>query len=701
MNPDRAHNPKPFGPGTTPVPPRRPLALVQREREPGDDDPVVKPLEWGLIRRLFGYMGRFAAKRNALIVLTLLRSAQLPALVWLASRIIAGPIANHEPRWVFWGVAAYLALAVVTDGMFHFRQRFALELGEAVVGLLRSELFAHLQRMPMAFFNRVKFGRIISRVTSDVETIRTAVQDVFFVGIVQLGQMLFAAAVMLWVDRVLFLVVLCMAPVLALINHHFRGKLSRDSRAAQESFSRVTATLAESVGGIRVTQGFVRQDLNAGLFRNLLADHSRYNIALARTSAVLVPLLELNSQFFVSILLVLGGWQVLQGQADAGVLIQFFLFAGQFFSPLQVLGNQYNQALVAMASAERVFRLLDTRPDWEDDPAAADLPDPRPRRGEVTSGKYQEDGYGAPSPPSSSSPPPPPPSPPPPSASATLPPPPPSPAPATALASPPASCHLPLDTCHFSSSAPFGAEVEFRHVFFGYDPAQLVLRDVSFVAKPGRMTALVGHTGSGKSSIINLVAKFYLPTAGEVLVDGREIRTITSASLHHQLGMVQQQNFLFSGTVLDNIRLGRPGATDAEVRDAVERLGCADMFDAMPGGLPATVGERGGGLSSGQRQLVCFARAMLADPRIIILDEATSAIDAVTEARLQSALAVLLRGRTSFVVAHRLSTIREADLVLVLDAGRVVERGAHEDLLRQNGEYARLHRRFMRGGGNA
>ncbi|WP_334319355.1 ABC transporter ATP-binding protein/permease [Termitidicoccus mucosus] len=671
MNPDQAPNPKPFGPGTTPVPPRRPLALVHREREPEDDDPVIKPLEWGLIRRLFGYMGRFAAKRNALIALTLLRSAQLPALVWLASRIIAGPIANHEPRWVLWGVVSYLALAVVTDGMFHFRQRFALELGESVVGLLRSELFAHLQRMPMAFFNRVKFGRIISRVTSDVETIRTAVQDVFFVGIVQLGQMLFAAAVMLWVDWVLFLVVLCMAPVLALINHHFRGKLSRDSRAAQESFSRVTATLAESVGGIRVTQGFVRQDLNAGLFRNLLADHSRYNIALARTSAVLVPLLELNSQFFVSILLVLGGWQVLQGQVDVGVLIQFFLFAGQFFSPLQVLGNQYNQALVAMASAERVFRLLDAKPDWEDDPAAADLPDPRPRRGEVTSGKYQEDEYESPPP--------------------------------AAARPPPASssCHLPLDTSHFSTSAPFGAEVEFRHVSFGYDPAHLVLRDVSFVAKPGRMIALVGHTGSGKSSIINLVAKFYLPTGGEVLVDGREIRTITSASLHHQLGMVQQQNFLFSGTVLDNIRLGRPGATDAEVRDAVERLGCADMFDAMPGGLLATVGERGGGLSSGQRQLACFARAMLADPRIIILDEATSAIDAVTEARLQSALAVLLRGRTSFVVAHRLSTIREADLVLVLDAGRVVERGAHADLLYQNGEYARLHRRFMRGGGNA
>jgi ATP-binding cassette subfamily B protein len=209
------------------------------------------------------------------------------------------------------------------------------------------------------------------------------------------------------------------------------------------------------------------------------------------------------------------------------------------------------------------------------------------------------------------------------------------------------------------------------------------------------MVALVGHTGSGKSSIINLVSKFYLPTSGELLIDDHEVRMLTSHSLHRQMGMVQQQNFLFAGTVLENIRYGRPDASDVEVHEAARGLGCLDLLQALPQGLLTEVGERGGGLSVGQRQLVCFARALLADPRILILDEATSSIDAMTEARLQKALVALLRGRTSFVVAHRLSTIRNADLVLVLDQGSVVERGTHEELLSLEKHYAALYRQFV------
>jgi ATP-binding cassette subfamily B protein len=640
------------------------FGLVRRPRDPDEDEEQFKPLEWGLIRRLFTYAAPVKGKLTALSILSVVRSAQLPAFAWLMALIIKGPISRGDMSGVLWGLAGYALLAISTDGLFHFRQRYALEIGETVVNGLRADIFARTQRQPMSFFHRVKIGRVIGRVTSDVESVRLGIQDVLFVSVIQFGQMMFTAVVMLRCDWQLFLVVLAMAPVLWIINRHFRVKLSYYSRAASESFSRVTATLAESVNGIRVTQGFVRQETNAGLFRGLLADHSRYNIALARTSAILTPLLELNSQFFVAILLLFGGWRVFHHAMEIGDLITFFLLANQFFAPIAIIGNQYNQAAIAMAGAERVFRLIDTKPDWEDAPDARDLPDPRigqsarVGKDQGPGAKYQENG--APAAPDDLEP-----------------------------------GHLSPVTSPVAETAGVGVRVEFKNVSFGYDASRLVLHDVNFTAEPGQNIALVGHTGSGKSSIINLVAKFYLPSAGELRIDGREIRTLTSRSLHRQMGMVQQQNFLFSGSVFDNIRLGRPEASEAEVREAAAQLDCLDILEALPRGLHTEVGERGANLSVGQRQLVCFTRAMLADPRLVILDEATSSIDALTEARLQEALVRLLRGRTSFIVAHRLSTIRHADLVLVLDRGRVIERGTHAQLLAHGGHYAALYRQFV------
>ncbi len=222
-----------------------------------------------------------------------------------------------------------------------------------------------------------------------------------------------------------------------------------------------------------------------------------------------------------------------------------------------------------------------------------------------------------------------------------------------------------------------------------------MLHDVSFVAEPGQMVALVGHTGGGKSSIMNLLIKFYRPTSGCVRIDGHDLADITGASLRQHFGMVLQQNCLFSGSLLDNIRLGRRTADAYQVRQILKQLGCSEMFEALPDGLQTEVGERGGNLSLGQRQLVCFARALLADPAVLFLDEATSSVDPTTEACLQAALCVLLSGRTSFVVAHRLSTIRHADQVLVLDHGRIVERGAHDQLMSHGGAYARLYQRYQ------
>ncbi|MEZ5275406.1 MAG: ABC transporter ATP-binding protein [Opitutaceae bacterium] len=592
------------------------LSLTQVRR---DDHQEVdqRPLDFGLIRRMFGYTKPYAWKRNALVVLTLTRSFQLPLLAWAVGAAISGPIASRQPDLLTSAVLAYGLLAFSTDFIFHFRQRYALEMGEAVMHDLRNELFAHLQRLPMSFYNTTRLGRIISRMTSDIETIRVAVQDVLFVTLVQIGQMFVSAALMLYYDWVLFTVILCMAPILWLLNRYFRRRLSRSTREVQESFSRVTSAIAESVSGIRVTQGFVRQATNLGIFRGLIVNHSRNNMDVARMSAKLNPLLELNSQFFIAVLLLLGGYRALQPGTgtEIGDLIQFFFLANLFFSPVQSLGNQFNQAMTAMAGAERVFRLLDLKPEWEDDPAAIAIEDIR-------------------------------------------------------------------------------GEIEFRDVNFGYKTDRPVLHHVSFLAEAGQTIALVGHTGSGKSSIINLISKFYLPTGGEILIDGREIRTITSESLHRLMGTVQQQNFLFTGTLMENIRFGRPEATDDEVIEAVRSLDCLDLIAVLPQGFGTVVGERGSGISAGQRQLVCFARAMLANPRILILDEATSSIDTVTEARLQAALDRLLTGRTSFVVAHRLSTIRNADQVLVLDQGNLVERGTHDELIKKGGIYAGLYAQF-------
>ena len=593
-------------------------------------------LDWRILRRILTHTRPYAAKRNTIFALTVARAIQKPAMAWAIAAVINGPITGGDYSGAVWGAAGFFALALVTELTFHFRQRLQLELGEAVVHDLRNDVFRQLQRMPLSYFNKTKLGRILGRVITDIESVRRGVQNIFFFSLMLFGQMAGAAALMLYYNWALFCVLLAVGPLVWLTNRHFHPRLSRHSRAAAESQSRLTGSVAETVKGMRVIQGYARQRESDDRYGRLIDRHSDNNVGLANESSLYLPLLDLHSQVFLAALLVVGGYGALHGFAgmEIGSLIAFFFLPSLFFQSLQHLGNLYTQAITSMAGAERVFQLLDLKPDWTDAPGAVDLPDPRTARSPVRA----------------------------PSGSAAV--------------------------------GRAGARVEFRDISFEYEPGRRVLNDLSFTAAPGETVALVGHTGSGKTTIVNLIAKFYLPTSGEILIDGQEIRTLRGESLRGQMGIVLQTNFLFTGTVMENIRLGRPEATDAEVRAAAASLDCLDLLESLPQGFATEVGERGTSLSLGQRQLICFTRALLANPRILILDEATSSVDTITESRLQHALDRLLATRTSFVVAHRLSTIRRADQILVLDQGCIVERGPHLQLLARRGAYHALYRQF-------
>lgn len=603
------------------VPPVSGVAgIVQREtiddlrRQRGEaEERAQAPLSFALIRRLLRFTRAYRRKMIGLFITVALRGIQLPVLAWGVGAIINGPVARGDADQLAWAVAAFAAFALFTEFTFRYRIQWALEIGEAVIHDLRLAMFRHWLGLTMGYFNRQPVGRLISRLTGDAENVRVGVQNVLFVSLVSIGQMAGCAVLMAVEDWRLFLLVLGIAPIVWGMNLYFRRRLSQAYRRQSDSFSRITATMAESVSGIRVTQSFGRERINADHFRDLVEDHARYNYTAARLGGTFLPLLELNGQLFMALLVVVGGGHVLAAEnpATLGSMVQFFFLAGLFFSPITILGNMFNEALTAMAGAERVFAILDTVPEWTDPPDAIS-PD-------------RLEGH-----------------------------------------------------------------VALREVGFSYVAGRPVLRDVTFSAHAGQCIAIVGATGSGKSTVAGLIAKFYLPETGAVLIDGRDTRTLSSHWLHRHLGIVPQQNHLFAGSVFENICVVKPGASREDVREALARLDCLETIEAIPGGLDAEVGERGSSLSLGQRQLICFARALIADPRILILDEATSAIDPLTEARTQKAMRLLMAGRTSFVLAHRLSTLRHADQVVVMGDGQVIEQGAPGELIGKGGAFAEL-----------
>jgi ATP-binding cassette subfamily B protein len=646
--------------------------------------PQQKPLDWRISRRIVREMWKYRPLFIGILALASLLAVINGALPHLAGLVIAGPViegAVFEERWgidaitgIWLGAAGVAVLAGLWMLVMRYRFIAVALMAERVAHDLRAQLFRHLQWLSIDFYDHTKVGWIIARGGSDIDQVRSAVSQVIPRMLIAAVQMLYATIAIALYDWVMLLILLGITPIVYVLNAYFRRRLSHAHREVRASFSRLTANLAESVAGVRVTQAFVREEKNARIFRDLCIQHRNNHLREARAHGVYVPTLDFAGQVFIVLALLAGGWRVSEGAMTVGALIGVMLMTRPFFQPITVIGEMYNVTLQAMAGGERVFNLLDTRPTIRepDDPIA--LPQ----------------GGGA------------------------------SVIPAQA------GTQQPL-------AARRGARVEFDRVTFGYLPNRPVLEDVSFVAEPGQTVALVGHTGAGKTTVVALIAKFYeVPTlspafeggdqgvgatlgahdalhphpgppprrgggsSGEIRIDGIPMSRIHSDDLHRHTGMVQQQSFLFHGSVMENIRFVRPEASDEEVREVCRRLGCLDILEALPQGFATDAGERGEALSQGQRQLVTFARAMLADPRILLLDEATSAVDAVTEYRVQRALDRLLEGRTSFVVAHRLSTVRRADQVLVLERGRIVERGTHDGLVAKGGAYASLYEEFVR-----
>jgi ABC-type multidrug transport system fused ATPase/permease subunit len=610
-----------------------------------DEEVRRRPIQWPLVRRLFGYTWRYPRLQWVIIAQAVLMACVHTAAPLIVTETIRWTIEQPE-RWreltglspmtgLWIGTALAALVGVAFYALFSARVYSVNRLTEQVVVDLRSELFEHVQRLDMGFFDRTKLGRILSRGTSDIGAMRAAIAQIIPRTLIQGLIMVFYFIVMVKYDWVLAAVLVGFAPALLFFNWRLGGKMEHAYRVVQESYSRVTSNIAETVAGIRVTQGFAREGVNAGMFRELVRHHSDNNMRAAHVHGMYIPLFDLGSQAVAASILIVGAWRIEHGQMSVSDLLGFLMYSAGFFWAAVMMADLYGTTLQAMAGGERFFALLDTKPAIVDAPGAVDLPGDRAAdEGEAALARMRGPAR--------------------------------------------------------------GARIVFQNVTFGYDAARPVLHGVSFAAEPGQTIALVGHTGSGKTSIVNLVCRLYEFQGGTITFDGVDLRQIRLESLHRQTALVSQDNFLFGGTVMDNVRFARPEATDEQVIEACRALGCLDILQALPEGLHTDVGERGGGLSLGQRQLVCFARAMLADPRLLILDEATSAVDTFTEHHVQQALERLLAGRTCLVVAHRLSTIRHADQILVLDHGHVVERGTHDELMLARGRYAELYDEFIR-----
>ena len=497
-------------------------------------------------------------------------------------------------------------------------------LGQSVMRDLRMQIFAHLQRLSVSFFDRNPAGRLITRVTSDVETLN----ELFTSGVVSgIGDLftLFAIGIAMFVlDWRLTLAALLVIPFVAITSHWFRSSVRDAYRDIRTRLARINAFLQERISGVRVVQLFGREAGEAERFEELNREHLRAHVRAITSYAVYFPAIELLSSIAVALLVVVSANLIHANSLTVGTVAAFLQLGRRFYQPLQDLAEKFNILQSAMASSERIFALLDTEPSRE-----GIRPIPRERVRTAVEVKFEDVWFA-------------------------------------------------YDIGHIASG-PADASV---------DP-EWVLKGVSFTASAGKTLALVGHTGAGKTTIVNLLMRFYDPQRGRILVNGRDIREMPLDELRGLIAYVQQDIFLFAGDVRTNIRLSNP-LTDDQVTRAAERVGADRIVRRLPEGYSQKLGERGSSLSVGERQLLSFARAVAADASLLILDEATSAVDSEIEAEIQRALGVLMEGRTTIAIAHRLSTIVGSDEILVLHHGEVVERGRHDELIRKAGLYERL-----------
>lgn len=578
-----------------------------------DDELIDKAFNWKQFRRLFSYMKPYAKQLLPLIgLMTILGTVTKLTVPFLTSTAIDKAIApvNGTPSLSLLYILAssVVVLYLIQWGASVYRIKYTNIIGQRVIYDIRSDLFKHIQKLSFNFFDKRPAGSVLVRVTNDVNSL----QDLFTNGVVNLMidcvQLVGIVIILLFINWKLGLAVMITVPIMFLISTTLRKKIRYAWQDVRMKNSRINSHLNESIQGIRVTQAYTQEHENMRYFDNMNMDSKKSWDKASAMNQMFGPLIEITGGVGTFILFMLGAYLIQTGELTIGLLVAFSNYVGNFWDPINRLGQMYNQLLVAMASSERIFEFIDEEPNIADKPGAKPLP--------VIHG-----------------------------------------------------------------------DIKFDHIVFEYEQGRQALKGINLDVKSGQSVALVGHTGSGKSTIINLLSRFYDVTDGQITIDDHDIRDVTVQSLRSQISVVLQDTFIFSGTIRDNIRFGRLDATDEEVEQVAKSVDAHEFIMKLPKGYDTEVEERGSALSMGQRQLLSFARALLANPRILILDEATASIDTETELKIQEALKVLLKGRTSFIVAHRLSTIRNADLIVVLDHGEIKERGSHAQLMEQKGIY--------------